>query len=63
MRSLPGYEEKRMFGGVGFIVNGNTACGIIGTDLIMKVGPDIYEEALNEPHARPFDMTKKPMKG
>ena len=59
----PGHEEKRMFGGIGFMWHGNMACGVNGEDLIVRVGPEHYEEALAGPHTRPFDMTGRPMKG
>lgn len=55
--------EKKMFGGVGYMVQGNMACGVNGEDLIIRVGPDAYEAALNQPHTRPFDMTGRPMRG
>jgi hypothetical protein len=60
---LPGYVEKKMFGGVGFMLRGNIACGVNGTDLIVRVGPERYESALAASHTRPFDMTGRPMKG
>jgi hypothetical protein len=63
MRELAGYEEKKMFGGVGFMLQGNLACGVNGAELIVRVGPERYEAALAEPHARPFDMTGRPMRG
>ena len=61
--SLPGLVEKKMFGGVGFLVHGNMACGVHGDDLIVRVGPERYEQALAQPHTRPFDMTGRPMSG
>jgi TfoX/Sxy family transcriptional regulator of competence genes len=63
---LPGDEslvEKKMFGGVGFMLQGNMACGVNKDDLIVRVGPDGYDEAVVRPNARPFDFTGKPMKG
>jgi TfoX/Sxy family transcriptional regulator of competence genes len=60
---LPGLEEKKMFGGVGFMVRGNMACGVHADNLIVRVGPEGYEAALTRPHARPFDLTGRPMKG
>lgn len=60
---LRGFEEKRMFGGVGFLLNGNMACGIVRDLLVVRVGPDRYTEALDQPHAAPFDLTGRPMKG
>ena len=60
---LPGLTEKKMFGGIAFMVGGNMACGVIESDLIVRVGPERYEEAAGKPHARAFDFTGKPMKG
>ncbi len=59
----PGMVEKKMFGGVGFMLNGNMACGVNKDDLIVRVGPDSYEQAVIHPNARPFDFTGRPMKG
>ena len=59
----PGLVEKKMFGGVGFILQGNMACGVNKDDLILRVGPQRYEELLADPEARPFDFTGRPMKG
>lgn len=59
----PGLVEKKMFGGVGFMVLGNMACGVNKDNLIVRVGPDQYQQALSRPHARPFDMTGRPMRG
>ena len=59
----PGLVEKKMFGGVGFMLQGNMACGVNQENLIVRVGPTRYEEALGRPHARVFDMTGRPMKG
>ena len=59
MVGLPGTIEKKMFGGVGY----NMACGVNGDDLIVRVGPEGYEEALTKAHTKEFDMTGRPMKG
>jgi hypothetical protein len=59
----PGMTAKKMFGGVGFMLNGNMACGVNKDDLIVRVGPEAYEAALAEDHTRVFDMTGRPMKG
>ncbi len=56
-------EEKKMFGGVGFLLNGNMACGVHKESLIVRVGPEAYAEALSRPHARIFDLTGREMKG
>jgi TfoX/Sxy family transcriptional regulator of competence genes len=55
--------EKTMFGGVGFLVNGNMACGVHKNVMIVRVGPANYDEALSRPHTRPFDITGHPMAG
>jgi TfoX/Sxy family transcriptional regulator of competence genes len=55
--------EKRMFGGVAFLVNGNMAVGVVKSELMVRVGPDAHAAALREPHARPMDFAKRPMKG
>lgn len=59
----PGLIEKQMFGGIGFMIHGNMACGVNKDDLIVRVGPDRYEDALAEAHTRVFDMTGRPMRG
>ncbi len=58
-----GFDEKRMFGGVGFLVAGNMACGVHKGRLIVRVGPGAYARALARPHAGVFDMTGRPMTG
>ncbi len=59
----PALVEKKMFGGIGFLLQGNMACGVNKDDLIVRVGPEGYEQAVIRPHVRPFDMTGRPMKG
>src|SRR5262245_60640236 len=56
-------EEKKMFGGVGFLLNGNMLVGVWKELLIVRLGPEEGEEALKEPHVRVFDITGRPMKG
>lgn len=63
LAGLAGLEEKRMFGGVGYLVHGNMACGVNGDDLIVRVGADAYEAALAASHTAPFDLTGRPMRG
>jgi len=58
-----GLEERRMFGGVAFLVKGHMACGIVKDDLMVRTGPEEYEKALQRPHARAMDFTGRPMKG
>jgi hypothetical protein len=58
-----GWLERRMFGGIAFLVDGNMAVGVLGSDLMVRVGPDADAEALTRPGTRPFDMTGRPMAG
>ena len=60
---LPGLEEKKMFGGVGFMLNGNMACGVHKNGLIVRVGSEKDAWAISQLHTRPFDMTGHPMSG
>src|SRR5687767_1883762 len=57
------FVEKKMFGGVGFLLNGNMACGVNKNDLIVRVDPEKHNALLKKPHAKPFDLTGRPMKG
>ncbi|MFF5185813.1 TfoX/Sxy family protein [Streptomyces sp. NPDC000345] len=59
----PGVTEKRMFGGLAFLYEGNMAVGVSGDELMVRVGPDATEAALARPGARPFDLTGRPMRG
>jgi TfoX/Sxy family transcriptional regulator of competence genes len=59
----PGLVEKKMFGGVGFLINGNMACGVHKQSLMVRVGPEQHQESLAQPGVRPFDLTGKPMAG
>lgn len=55
--------ERRMFGGLAFMVNGHMCCGIVGDDLVVRVGADAHERSLRLPHTRPMDFTGRAMKG
>jgi TfoX/Sxy family transcriptional regulator of competence genes len=55
--------EKKMFGGIAFMLRGNMCCGVMDDQLIVRVGPDNYSGALAKPHTREFDFTGRPMKG
>jgi TfoX/Sxy family transcriptional regulator of competence genes len=57
------FVEKKMFGGVGFLLNGNMACGVNKNDLIVRVDPERHSALLKKPHTKPFDLTGRPMKG
>jgi TfoX/Sxy family transcriptional regulator of competence genes len=58
-----GVVEKRMFGGMAFMLNGNMSWGIVKDQLMVRVGPKAFEEALTQKHAKPMDFTGRPMKG
>lgn len=58
-----GLSEKKMFGGLAFLLNGNMCCGVHQNWLIVRLDPDATEQALARPHARVFDLTGRPMKG
>ena len=59
----PGVSEKRMFGGLSFMLSGNMACGVLNDDLVVRVGPDGHDDAMAQPHARAMDFTGRRMKG
>ncbi|MCX4884144.1 MULTISPECIES: TfoX/Sxy family protein [unclassified Streptomyces] len=59
----PDITEKRMFGGIAFLLRGNMAVGVSDDDLMVRVGSDATEEALARPGARIFDMPGRPMRG
>ena len=57
------FGERRMFGGLCILVEGNMCAGIIGESLMVRVGPMAYADALEQPHCRVMDFTGKPLKG
>jgi TfoX N-terminal domain len=63
LKSKRGVVEKKMFGGVGFMVRGNMACGVNKQDLIVRVSEADFEDAMKQKHVRIFDTMGKPMKG
>ena len=58
-----GIAEKRMFGGLAFLLGGRMCCGVLKDDLVVRVGPERYAAALTRPHARPMDFTRRPITG
>ncbi|MGE0100807.1 MAG: TfoX/Sxy family protein [Blastocatellales bacterium] len=58
-----GISEKKMFGGLAFLLNGHMCVGIVGDKLMVRTGPDAYQAALGRPHVSPMDFTGRPMKG
>jgi TfoX/Sxy family transcriptional regulator of competence genes len=59
----PDITEIKMFGGLCFTVRGNMVCGIVGDDLMLRVGADAHEDALARPHTRVMDFAGRPMVG
>jgi TfoX/Sxy family transcriptional regulator of competence genes len=60
---VPGLTEKKMFGGIAFLVDGNMACGVSKDSLMVRINPDATADVLAQPNVRVFDMTGRPMKG
>lgn len=58
-----GVVEKKMFGGIAFMIGGNMAVGVIRDDLIVRVGPDAHDDAVAQPHVRVFDFGGRPSRG
>ena len=56
-------EEKRMMGGLTFMVNNKMCVGILNNDLMARIAPEDYRAALSRPGCREMDLTGKPMKG
>ena len=63
---LPAAElvtERQMFGGLAFMLRGHMFCGVVKDTLMVRLGPDGADRALNRPHVRPMDFTGRPMRG
>ncbi len=56
----PGLTERKMFGGVAFMLHGHMCCGVINNDLVLRLGADGAGEALSQPFTRPMDFTGRP---
>ena len=63
LEKIDGVSEKKMFGGLCFLVNGNMALGLVNEDLMIRIGPESYEKMLAQPNVRKMDFTGKPLKG
>lgn len=59
----PGLTEKKMFGGLAFMLHGHMFIGLAGEKLMARVGPEDYPRALKMKHVREMDFTGRPMKG
>lgn len=61
--SDPGIDEKKIFGGLAVLLDGNMAVGVSGDELMVRVGEDDFDGALTKPGVRPFEMSGRPMSG
>jgi TfoX/Sxy family transcriptional regulator of competence genes len=55
-------SERKMFGGLAFMISGNMCCGVMGSDAMLRLGEEGVDAALDEPHTRVMDFTGRPMK-
>ncbi len=62
LADAPELGELKMFGGICFMVRGHMTCGVLGDELIVRLGPEAADEALGEPGVREFDFTGRPMR-
>ena len=56
-------EEKKMFGGLSFMVAGQMCCGVLKNDLVVRIEPAEFDKLVAQPHVRPFDFSGRPMQG
>ena len=59
----PALSERKMFGGLAFMLDGNMCCGIVADRLMLRLGADLSEQALKRTHVQPMDFTGRPMTG
>ena len=57
-----GFSERKMFGGIAFMINGHMCCGVLKTDLMLRLTPEAVINGLRRPNTRPMDFTGKQMK-
>ena len=62
LRGVGEFSERRMFGGLAFMVKGHMCCGVLKTDLVLRLTPEAAAASLRQPHTRPMDFTGKVMK-
>ena len=63
LQEVPNLEEKHMFGGTCYMVNDKMCVGVVGDEMMCRIGPDAYEAALEKPGCREMDFAGKPMEG
>jgi TfoX/Sxy family transcriptional regulator of competence genes len=62
LSAFKGVTEKKMFGGLAFMLYGNMCCGVVGDTIMVRTGPDLYETTLQKSYARPMDFTGRVMR-
>src|SRR5579871_5196363 len=63
LQAAPGFSERKMFGGLCFMLHGNMCAGVVGDQLMLRLGQPAAEQALEHAHVSPMDFTGRPMKG
>lgn len=63
LADVAGISERKMFGGLAFLVDGKMSLGVVGDELVVRSGRERYDEALKKPSARPMDFTGRAMTG
>ena len=63
LEGRPGFQQKKMFGGIGWLLNGNMCVGVYKEFLITRIGEEQAAKLFGESHVKPMDITGKPMKG
>ncbi len=63
LSSVAGFSEKKMFGGLCFLIHGNMCCGVLKDELVLRLDPARAQELLSRPYTKPMDFTGRPMKG
>ncbi|MEX2247015.1 MAG: TfoX/Sxy family protein [Dehalococcoidia bacterium] len=58
-----GISERKMFGGIAFLLDGKMCAGVLDGELVVRTGPERYAEAMKKPYARPMDFTGRAMTG
>jgi len=62
LEQAEGVSERKMFGGVAFMINGNMCCGVSEEELMLRLGPERAQKFLQEPHTREMDFTGRVIK-
>src|SRR5881296_1005359 len=62
LSSTVGFSEKKMFGGLCFLIHGNMCCGVLQDELVLRLDPKRAQALMSGPHTRPMDFTGRPMK-